>query len=91
MPAHHVALATDDFAHAEILHIAADLHNLAHKLVPHHQRHRHRFAGPIVPLINVQVRAANARAIHLDEHIPGGHRGLRHILEPQPGGGLAFY
>jgi len=39
---------------------------------------------PRIPLVNVQVRAADACRQHADLHIVNAHLGLRHILNPQP-------
>ena len=90
MPAHHVPLATDNFAHGKISHVTAHLDDFADKLMPHHQRHRHGFARPIVPFVDVQIGAADAGATHLDEDVIGRHPGLRNVLEPKSFSGLFF-
>ena len=83
MPANHVPLAAHQLADAEVTDVFADLNDFADELMPHHERHRHGFAGPVVPFVNVQIGAADAGAVHLDEDVIGRHPGLRHVLEPK--------
>ena len=45
------------------------LDDFAHELVPDHDRNRHRFRSPGVPIVDVHVRAADPRAQHLDKHV----------------------
>ena len=58
-PADDVALAADEVADLEVADVRADLDDLADELVPDHQRHRNRPLRPRVPVVDVQVGAAD--------------------------------
>ena len=88
--AHHMPFAADNVAGKEVSDVGAHFHDLADELVTHHHRHGDRLAGPGVPLVNVHVRAADARAIDLDQNIVDAHLRNRHIDQPQPGFRLAL-
>jgi hypothetical protein len=66
--ADHVALPADQFADVEVGNVGPDFDHLADELVPDHQRDRNGGLGPIVPLINVEVGAANTgeKNLHFD-------------------------
>src|ERR1035438_5046176 len=83
--ADHVPFATDDIAGIEIRHVGADLGDLAHEFVPDHQAHRDGLARPIVPLIDVHVGAANARAMHADQDVVDADAGLLDVFQPEAG------
>ena len=89
--ASHVPFAAHDVPGIKIRHVRAHLHNFAHKLVPDHHRNLDGFLRPIVPLINVQIRAANPRAVHANEHVIDPDFGRFHVLEPKSGFSFAFY
>ena len=67
------------FNHHAVAHgergIFCSLHNFAAHLVPHHQRNLHALIH--VALINMQIRAAQARPRHFDEHFAS--RGPRDV------------
>ena len=81
--AHQVAFAADDIAGVKIVDIRAHRDDLTHKLVPDHHRHRDRLLRPLVPLVNVDVRTADTRLSHPDQHIVDPVLGLRNVLQPQ--------
>ena len=73
------------------VHVGADLDDLADELVPDHHRHRDRLLRPGVPVVDVQVGAADAGAVSTwisTSLMP--IVGLGHILEPEAGFGFAF-
>ena len=82
--AHHVALRADDFAREKIFHVRADFSDFADKLVPDHHGRGNRLLRPFVPLVDVHVGAADAGAIHVDEHVVDADLGLGNVLEPKP-------
>ena len=90
MTANHVSFSADNFSHAEILYVTAHLNDLPDKLVPHHQRDRDGITRPIIPFIDMEIGAADARTVHLDEHITRARLGLRHVLEPKSFSRLFF-
>ncbi len=43
------------------------------------------FSRPVVPLVDVHVRAADGRAVDLDQHVVDADRGRCDVLQPQTG------
>src|SRR5689334_22287740 len=82
-PAGHMTFTRNQFAWTKIVHIGADLNDLANKLMTNDHRHRNRFFGPVIPIVDVYVRAANAGAQHADQNIVDSDTGLRNVLQPQ--------
>ena len=74
------------FNHHAIAHfefgIFWNLYNLTAHLVSHHQRNLHPLIH--VPLINVQIRTAQTRPRHLDEHLIITQFGFRNIAQFNP-------
>src|SRR5437660_5474098 len=89
--ANDMTLAAHCLARKKILHIRADLDDLSNKLMADHHRHRDRFPSPVVPLINVRVRTANAGAIDVYQHVIQSNRWLGRFFKPEPGFGFSFY
>ena len=58
--AHHVALAADDVAGIEVVHVRSDGDDLAHELMADRHGHGNRLLRPLVPLVDVHVGAADA-------------------------------
>ena len=83
-----VPLAADDLADVKIVDVGADLDDLADELVADDHRHGDRLLRPGVPVVDVQVGAADAGAQHLDQHVVDADRRHRHVVEPQAGLGL---
>ena len=69
-----VALTRHQVARLEVVDVAADLDDLADELVADDQRRDDRAAGPRVPRLDMQVRAADAGAVHADQHVVDAHR-----------------
>ena len=84
-PADDVALRTDDFAAVEIAHIGADRHHLADEFMADDHRHRDGFLCPRIPVIDMQICAADPGFTDFDQHIIDANDGLRHVPQPQPG------
>ena len=80
-----VPFAADDVAEVEILDVGADRDDPADELMPDDQRHGNRLLRPGVPVVNVDVGAADARAIDLDQHVVDADLGHGHVFEPQTG------
>ena len=59
-PANHVAFAADQVAGLQIRDVGADLDHFAAKFVADHQGHVNGGLRPFVPIVNVQVGAADA-------------------------------
>ena len=90
-PAHEVAFAADDVAGGEVGDVGADLDDLADELVPDHHRHRDRLLRPRVPVVDVQIGAADAGPVDPDQHVVDPDFGFGHVLEPQSGLRLGFH
>jgi hypothetical protein len=89
--ADHVALRTDNFASVEIAHVRAHLHDLTHEFMADDHWHRDRLLRPGIPFVNVQVRAADAGFVNLDQDVIDADFGFRNILQPQSGFRFGFY
>ena len=85
-----VALAADDVAGMEVAHVRADLDDLAHELVPDHERHRDRLLRPGIPRVDVEVGAADPGLAHPDQDVVDPDLRLGDILEPEPRLGSRF-
>ena len=64
-----MAFPANDISRLEIADIVAYSHDFANKFVPHYHGHGYGVLGPGIPLVDVEIRAADARPIHLDEDI----------------------
>src|SRR5450432_1438905 len=83
--AHDMAFAGYDLAGMEVDYIQADGGNFAHELVADRHGHGDGPLGPFIPLVDVQVGAANAGAQHTDQHFVDADFGLRNVLENEAG------
>ena len=79
-----VALAGDAVADLEALHLGADLGDRADELVADGHRHRDRGLGPLVPVGDVEVGAADAGVVDLDEDVGRTAGRLRHVAHDEP-------
>ena len=81
--ADHVALPGDAVAHGDVVDVGPHLHHLAEELVADGHRHPHLLGRPLVPLLEVEVRAAQAgpQHPHLDVLVTALRLGNLHELE----------
>src|SRR5947209_18160211 len=87
-PANHLTFPADDIAGKKIGHIGTHFDNLAHELMPDRHRYRNGFPRPLVPIVNVNVRAADARLADLDQHIVNANLRAGTSSSHRPGSGL---
>ena len=80
-PARDVALGRDVVAANDGAHVLAHLDDGAGKLVTERQRRLDARLRPVVPLEDVQIGAADARRLDLDEHVVRAGLGDRHPIE----------
>ena len=66
---HEMALTAHEIARVQLPHVGAGFHDFANELMAGDERHGHVRLRPAVPLINVQVRAADTGSEHADQHI----------------------
>ena len=89
--AHHMPLPRHDVAGKEVVDICADRHDLTDEFVPHGHRHGDRFLGPGIPVVDVEIGAADPGAIDLDQHVVDADLRHRHLVEPQPRPGFPLH
>jgi hypothetical protein len=77
-----VAFAANDLAGTEVAHVRADLDYTADKLVADDHRHRDGLLRPLVPLVDVHVRAADTGAEHADQNVIDAEGRLVDVFEP---------
>ena len=75
-----VAFCGHAVANLEAADFAADFHDFAREFVTDRHWHRDRFARPVVPLKNVNVGAANRRALDAYQYIVVADFGLVELL-----------
>src|SRR5690242_11153709 len=86
----HVPFSADDLAGMKINYVRADSDDFADKLVANCHRNRDRGARPIVPVVDVDIGAANSRVRDADQNVVDADSGFGDIFEPQSWRGLAF-
>jgi hypothetical protein len=91
MPARDVTLADNQIVAREPFHVIADNIDNADKFVADRHGHRDRFLRPGVPVIYVDVGAADGRFHDADEHVVCADFGNRNFLEPQPRLGFGLH
>jgi hypothetical protein len=64
-----VPFSGDEITSFEIVNIAPDFNNPAHKLVTYGHGDRNGLLGPLIPVVDVNVRAADRRLVNLDEDV----------------------
>src|ERR1041385_9138436 len=89
-PTNHVAFAANNFSRMKIRHIRSDFDDLADKFMSDHQRNFYRAFGPGVPVVNVNVRAADSSFEYTNQNIVDPDLGGGNIFEPQAFFGPAF-
>ena len=83
--AHDVTLAADYLSGKEVRDIGPDAHDLSHELVPDMHRYRDRLLRPVVPVVDVNVGAADGRSLHTNKYVVDPDLRVRYIVEPEAG------
>ena len=73
-PADQMPLAADEIAGMKVVDVSADLDDLADELVPDHQRDRDGALRPGVPVVDVEIGAADTGAQDTDEQVVDADR-----------------
>ncbi len=89
-PAYQMAFDTDDVADVEVVDVRANFDDLADEFVPQDRRNLDRRLRPRVPVIDMNIRAANAGLRHLNQHIVDADGWFGNVFEPQTGLSFAF-
>ena len=83
--AHDVSFPRHPVADLDRMHELADLFDHADVFVADGHRHGHVFLRPLVPVVDMQVGAADRDLADLDQHVLGTGLGPRHVLQPEAG------
>src|SRR5205085_7413730 len=88
--AHHVPFAADDLAGMKINHVGANSDDFSDEFVSNRHRNWDGGARPIVPVVDVDVSAADSCVSDADQNVVDANGGFGDIFEPQSRRGLAF-
>src|SRR5271169_4735887 len=77
--ADHVPFAADNLPGEEVRHVRSDLGDLSDELVSDYHGHGNRLFGPLIPVVDVHVGAADRRALDADQNIVDPDLGFRYI------------
>jgi hypothetical protein len=88
--ADHVPFAADDLAGMKINHVRAHGDDFSDKLVANGHRNWDGGARPIVPVVDVDIGAADSCVSDADQNVVDADGGLGDIFEPQSGRGLTL-
>ena len=81
--ANHMPLTGDQVAGLKIMDIAADLGHPADKLMADMHGHGYGFPGPIIPIVNMDIGAADCGFMDLYQHIVDTNLRNGHFFQPQ--------
>src|SRR6516164_3364989 len=82
-PACDVTFTGNQFPRLEVVNVGTDLDNLSDKLMADRHGHWDRFAGPVVPVEDMNVCTANSSAQNADQHIVDAKGRFGNILQPE--------
>ena len=88
--AHDVAFAVDEVAGLAAVNVGADRLDNADKLVADDHGRLDCFFGPSVPVVDVDVGAADGSFLHLDQDVVDSRRGHGNLHEIEPRSGAEF-
>src|SRR6516165_3405015 len=80
-----MALTAHEIARVQLAHVGPGFHDFADELMAGDERHGYVRLRPAIPLIDVQVRAADTGSEYADQHIVPAYRGDWNILKPEAG------
>ena len=83
MPADDVPFPGNQVARSKSLDAFADALDHADKFMADDHRHRDRLLRPGIPVVNVNVGAADRGFLDPDEHVIVSHLWHRHFLKPE--------
>jgi hypothetical protein len=88
--AHDVAFSRDDIPWGEISDIRTDFDDSSDKFVPDDHRHGDRFLGPGVPVVDMQVGAADPGLFDFDQAIADSELRKGDVLEFESQAAVVF-
>src|ERR1019366_4933909 len=78
-----MTFTADDVARIKIIDIRTDVYNLAHELVANCHWNSNRLLCPIVPLVDMNIGAADARMVDANQHIIDTDGRFRNLFQPK--------
>ena len=88
--AYQMSLPAHEVADRQLVNVGTKLDDLADELVADYERDGDVGLGPVVPVVDVQVRTAHTRPKDLYEDIGAADSGDRHVFVAEPRSGLAL-
>src|SRR5690606_36455482 len=88
--AHNMAFAIDQIARFETKYICANLGDLPDEFVPDDHGRFDRLLSPVVPIVDVDIRAADRSAFNPDQHIVDPGFGDGNVDQRKADTGLEF-
>ena len=85
-----MAFAADDVAGIEVAYVGADLDDLPDEFVADGHGNGDGFLRPVVPLVDVDIGAADAGVADTDQYIVDADFGFGNFFEPEARLSLAF-
>ncbi len=85
-----VAFCGNPVANGIVVHAGTELDDLSDELVADDERRTNRSLRPLVPVVDVQIGAADGGLLHLHQHLVGGHARHRHVFHPDARLGGSF-
>jgi hypothetical protein len=83
--AYYMSFSRDEIADFEIVNIASDLNDPAYELVTDRHGDGNGLSSPLVPVVNVHIRAADRRLVNLDEDVIDPHFRNRNLFQKDAG------
>jgi hypothetical protein len=75
-----VSFAGNQIARFEVVHIGSSLYDSANELVAHVHWHGNRLPGPLIPIVDMDVRTTNRGPIDFDQYIINSDVRNWHVL-----------
>ena len=85
-----MAFTTDQITDFEIIDVATEFNHMANEFVTDNQRHRNGALGPGIPIINMQISAADTGAIDANEHVVNANFGHWYVDQSESRCGGCF-
>ena len=80
--ANHVALPADDVPATEIIYVRADFDDLTNEFMSNDHRYRDCLPGPVIPLEDMHVGAADTCVSNADQHVVDADGGFWNFFQP---------
>ena len=75
--------ARDDVSREEVIDIGPHRNNLSNELMSDSHRHPDGLLRPIVPIVDMNIGATDARVAHPNQHVVNTGRRLWNLFQPE--------